>query len=804
MPELVAYSPSDLAEDDKQEQRRTEWQEIQDRAEPVVRRLSELAKQQAALRKPVEKRWLQDLRQYWGQYDPDVQGALDNDNERSRLFINITRTKTNAWSARLGDMLFPNDEKNWGIDPTPVPEMTREAREATAMAEEMEAKAEEGVDEHNAMVDAGQVPEGQSTQAIATAQESAGKAKLIRQAADAFQRKIEEARKRCSAMERQIDDALTESRFPATCRDAIDDMCRIGIGVVKGPVVASRPMSRWIVDDETGDAKLEEGDSTNPTYRRVNYWHFFPDMSAADISEAEFTFERHLPNRKALRKMARDMGFIPETVRRLLDPKRSELGQASTDDDLNYLQELRSIEIQSGEADTTLGPLTDRYVVWEYRGTLECEDIAKMLRLAGRSEEADRFEKDADPLKDHLATVFFCEGMLLKIEEDYLLDSGESLYSVAPFEKTEASILGSVGVPRLMRDEQAMINSAVRMVMDNGALAAAPQVVIDQQAIEPVDGTWKLTSRKLWRRIKSSVGTNPENKPFETFDIPLNQAQLAQIVEMAMRFIDEAVAMPIIAQGEQGAHVTQTAQGMTMLFNSANVVFRRVVKNYDDDMIGLIRRSYDFFMQFSNRPEIKGDMKVEARGTSVLLVREVQSQVLMQIIREWSTHPILGVGFRAYHAMRMVLQAMSINPDDLLVSEEDFLAKLKQMAEGSGEETPDAIRAKASVETATIDAESRREQGQVTLQVADIHRQTEFAKLAQNREISLTQIEAMFRTKEVDAHVKLGTKRMETDSKERSLAAEIAIERENKREAEARGLEPTGSGGAVSMGAKAE
>lgn len=73
-------------------------------------------------------------------------------------------------------------------------------------------------------------------------------------------------------------------------------------------------------------------------------------------------------------------------------------------------------------------------------------------------------------------------------------------------------------------------------------------------------------------------------------------------------------------------------------------------------------------------------------------------------------------------------------------------------------------------------------------------------QLAQNREISLEQVAAMFRTKQLDAAVRLAATKEQSDSRERALAAEVAIERQNAREARAQGLQPTGSGGAISMG----
>jgi hypothetical protein len=99
---------------------------------------------------------------------------------------------------------------------------------------------------------------------------------------------------------------------------------------------------------------------------------------------------------------------------------------------------------------------------------------------------------------------------------------------------------------------------------------------------------------------------------------------------MARQLADEETNLPLIAQGESSANTTKTSSGMAMLMNSSNIVLRKAVKNWDDDITGpLIRRFYDWNMQFSDRPEIKGDFAIEARGSGALLVREKQQENLM-------------------------------------------------------------------------------------------------------------------------------------------------------------------------------
>lgn len=779
----------------------SERKEMQEAAQPLLKELQSLASEAVQRRKLTEERWLDDLRQFHGNYDGKTSAILQSDEHRSKIFLNITRPKTNAWAARLGDMLFPNDERNWGIDPTPVPELTEDAQAAVKEAEAMDERAETAIGEHNSAVDAGEEPDPIHAQ---IAGQAAASAKRLRDHYDQSQKVLEEARKRAAAMEREIDDQLTEARYPAMCRDVIMDAVKLGSGIFKGPVITSSGRKRWVQAGAQGQQAstfaLEAGNDNVPTFRRVDPWHFFPDPDAAEVHEASYIFERHLPNKKKLRELTRTLGFDKDAVKKLLEegPDQNNTGGSS---DLNFLTELRGLE-NDGDTGDTGQAAKGRYLIWEYYGTLENESVARMLRALGRYDDADRVD-DEDPFDARMIRCFFCGNRLLKLEEDYLLDRGDFIYSVFPFEKAEASILGAVGVPHLIRHEQDMLNSAVRMMMDNAGLSVGPQVVIDKTQVEPEDGNWKLMPRKVWQWVKNATGR--KEAPFQTFNIPINQEQLAAIIQLALRFVDEAVSMPLIAQGEQGAHVTKTAGGMSMLFNSANVVFRRVVKNWDDDITEpTIRRAYDFNMQFSEKDAIKGDMTIEARGTSVLLVREMQAEQMLAIVEKFSTHPILGVALKAYEAMRLVLQAMNINPADVLLEKEEYLDKLGQMAESEGEESasPEEVRAQTQLEVARMDNDAKLRVSDNDMLIAQMRMRGEMMQLAQNREIKLEEIQAMFKTKELDAQVKIAAENTKAASAERKLAAEIGVERENAREARQAGMQPTGSGGTISMGAE--
>ena len=256
--------------------------------------------------------------------------------------------------------------------------------------------------------------------------------------------------------------------------------------------------------------------------------------------------------------------------------------------------------------------------------------------------------------------------------------------------------------------------------------------------------------------------STPQNPPFQVFNIPNNQQQLAGIIEIAKEFADEETSMPLIAQGEQGA-ATQTLGGMSMLFNSANVVFRRVVKSFDDQLTTpTLRRAYDWNMQHNPREDIKGDMQVNARGTSVLLVREIQSQNLLNIMQNWTVHPVIGAYVKVRDGLVKTLQTMMIDPSDLLFDQATAEKRQQQAAEAQAQQGGGTDPAELRLQVAQIDAETRKE-------VAGIQREIELMKLASMHNLTVEQLKTQLQLKDMDLQRAYGWK-----SKSRSSARRLS------------------------------
>jgi hypothetical protein len=431
----------------------------------------------------------------------------------------------------------------------------------------------------------------------------------------------------------------------------------------------------------------------------------------------------------------------------------------------SYIHRVRTL---TGE---TAGSTRELFQVWKFSGSIGADELMDISIMTGDETMAKK-AANADPLDEINVVIWFCQDYLLKLEP-HPLDSGESLYSVFCLEKDEASIWG-YGVPRMVRDPQAAMNAAWRMLMDNGGLATGDQVIIDDSRVKPLPGEGtRMTPRKVWRYAdESGMGNGDVRTAMSTFAIASHLDDLVGVIELCYRQFDDATALPMPAQGQ----VDETAPSPTpvgtevLRANAANTVFRRFIKNWDDDItVPTIRRLYDHNMQFNeDRPEIKGDFDVKPRGASVLLVREMQSTNLMALALSVGASPTFAIYQKNVEVLREMYRSLLLNHEQFVLDDESAAqaeqqqAAMMAQAEGGAATDPE----KYEVERERISAQSAVAEMENTtrLQVAQLNHETQLMMTAEKLNMSRDQLAAM-----------MATKQMEINSNERKTAAELAI-----------------------------
>ena len=445
-------------------------------------RLQSKANDQVQRRYSIDERWLDDLRQFNGQYDK-VTAATLAASGGSKLFVNITRNKVNAAEARLIDILFPTDDRNWGIQPTPVPYLSKIAKDEDPVQNEDGSPfvTDEGV----------QVEKRDIAQGV-----------------------LEEARERSNGMQDEIEDQLNETNYNSVNRDMVHDAVLYGTGVLKGPVILGKTRQKWseVVDDQGQVAQvIEMVEDLKPGAERVDPWDFFPDMQARSIDDAEFIFQRHYMSKKALRDLADKPGFLRTQIAEVLKQ------DADNSHTATHLQEMQSMAGISSMDNR-------RFEVWEYHGPVDKNDLI----AAGVEVDED------DVFTDYNGVVWFSENRVIKAVINPA-DTGEMPYCVFNWEGDDTTIFG-VGIPFLMRSSQKVLNATWRMLMDNAGLSVGPQTVINSQVVRPADGNWRLTPHKVWELTDKNGSVN---NVFGSFEINSHMTELIALFQYARQIADE-------------------------------------------------------------------------------------------------------------------------------------------------------------------------------------------------------------------------------------------------------------------------
>lgn len=579
---------------------------------------------------------------------------------RSTLFVGITRQKTNAAEARLADILLPTDDRNWGIQPTPDPEGAR------------------------AMVDDGQLVDPSTGQPVlvddegnVTTDPELGKPIRKKDVAIASQRVAATA---AAAMQKEIDDQLVECDYNSEIRKVIHDSAGMGTGVICGPLVVKRTRKAWRerIDPATG-AKVHElqiVEELKPASVRKDPRFVWEDPACGDdVQNGAGVFELEKLTEKKVRMLARQPGYMREQLAKVLEegPKRC----------------VALFELERRDADKDGATKDKLFSHWIYWGELKREDLV----LAG-----------VEVPEDELEVVSGCVEMINDtVVRAYLnpLEDGALPYDFFPWEKVQGKVRG-VGVPRLMKAQQSATNAAWRQMMDNAGITSGPQIVVKRTAVTPADGQWTLSPRKFWWLNDDAAAVQ---NVFSAVEFNSHQADLAAILELAEKLTDQETGTPMMAQGQQGT-APETVGGMQLLMNNSNVVTRRMVKQFDDYITRKhIRRYYDYNMAYSDKEEIKGDFQVDARGSTALIVRDIQNQAYTNLMAAAGS-PMYAPYVDPQKLFEKVLRARHIDPRDIMFGPDRIEENLKNQ---QGQVDP-------RVQAAQINAEARLKQADAVAQ----------------------------------------------------------------------------------------
>lgn len=548
-------------------------------------RLKNQFSQNKAYRRPKELEWLESLRQYKGLYDPDVK----IDPNASKVYPKITRSKVNIVLSRLHEMLFPEIDKNWEIEPTPEPRISKEIVTQIAMALVRQ--------------------DPQTGEPVIPSIED------LQLAIKKF------AKETCAKMSSVIDDQLTEMDYSEETKKVLRSGLMYGTGIMKGPMVGKRTKRRW-QPTATGDYEEHVDEEDVPDLQAVRIWDWYPDMSVTEHEKGMGDFERHIMNKHDLRQLMKRPDFYPEMIKIFLEERP----------DGNYVPcnwevDLQVIEIEAGtgtvgSTTTTTGSNDDasrstnrqlgkKYEVLEFWGYVDGHDL-----------EACGLDIP-DVGLEYAANIWLLGDKPIKA---LLYPTALDQYKVFYYEKDETSIFGE-GLARIMRHSQISIAAAARMVLDNGAVCSGPIVEINWSLMMPGQDLNAIYPRMII--FREGKGVDAQYAAVREINLDCHVEELLKIIDAFKQFGDEETTLPTWMIGQMVNN--ETAQATSGRMATITISIKDVVKNFDTFTEHIIRDIYAWNMEFNPRPDIKGDYNVRARGVSSLVMKEVRMQALTQL-----------------------------------------------------------------------------------------------------------------------------------------------------------------------------
>ena len=620
-----------------------------------------------------ENRWITAYHNFRGIYPKNVRFR---ENEKSRVFIKVTKTKVLAAFGQLVDVIFGTGKFPIGVSPTLLPEGSSEymhlSSDQNPGIETAEAPQPPQQEEKETNpFEIGYKGDGRVLKPGATLNSGKGIFEDFESAEElTFEEgpspipemlEISPAKEAARNMEKLIHDQIDESNGATELRNAMFEATLFGTGIVKGPFNFNKTLHRWT--DKDGERAYDPLFVRVPRIEFVSVWDFFPDPNATSIDECEYIVHRHKLNKSQLRALRKMPYFNEDAIRdcMMLGP--------------NYVEKDYEYELKDDQRMSDMG--SSRFEVLEYWGLMDV-DYAKEIGM--------EMPEEVDTLDEIQINAWICNGLVLRAVVNPFTPY-RIPYNAFPYERNPYSFFG-VGVAENMNDSQQIMNGHARMAIDNLALSGSLVFDVDETML--VGGqSMELYPGKVFRRQSGMPGQAIHGLKF-----PNTSQENMMMFDKFRQLADEQTGIPSYSHGQTGVQsMTRTASGMSMLLGAASLNIKTVVKNLDDFLLKPLGKAYfQWNMQFfEGKLQTEGDLEVKALGTNSLMQKEVRSQRLTMFLQT-AQNPAVAPFVKMSKLISELAYSLDLDPDEILNDPEEaalaaqIIGMQNNAGQGSGEQ----------------------------------------------------------------------------------------------------------------------
>lgn len=542
------------------------------------------------------------------------------------IYMMVAASKMRQVEALLRDVLMGTGaDKPWTIGPTPAPQLPPAEVQKIVLILQQEIEA---------VIAAGVLP---------TQDEVRQRLRLYREQLDA--RLKEEARVRCERMETKMEDQLIEGGFLRALDHFITDLATFKTAFLKGPVVRNKPQMKWGPD---GELAVEQ--TLTLEWERVDPFNIYPAPWARHIGEGPL-IERHKLTREDLTQMIGVEGYSEASIRQVLD-------QYGNEGFHEWLSADTQRAAAEGKSQTSLAVNNELIDALQFWGSAS----GKMLLDWGMTPK-----QVPDPAKEYQVEAWLVGKHVIKavLNADPL---ARRPYYAFSFQPVPGSVWGNSPYD-LLHDCQDMCNAAARSLAANLGISSGPQVAILSNRIPAGEDVTEMYPWKIWQFESDPMGSTAA--PITFFQPNSNAAELMNVYDRFSQLADEYTGIPRYMAGfnEGSGGAGRTASGMSMMIGNASKIIKQVTAGIDYNIMSpLLDRLYYYNMRYSDDPDLKGDVKIVARGAMSLAVKEA-AQVRRNEFLQATANPIdmqiIGLEGRA-EVLRSAAKALDMNTDKVV------------------------------------------------------------------------------------------------------------------------------------------
>lgn len=623
----------------------------------------------------IAQRLIDALRTYKGMYDPTKLAEIKKFGG-SEVYARITSTKCRGATALLRDV-YLGAERPWDIDPTPVPTVPDNIYQAIDELVNVEVSSLQA---------AGQPVDQQMI---------ADRVKMLRKAAEkAAKQQAEEETNRAAE---QVDDMLVEGGFYDAFAEFLIDLPIFPFACIKGPAVRREPQLKWV----NGQAQMEQ--VPKMFWYRVSPFDLYWSPGAANVHQAEF-IERIRLTRADLLAVRGLPGYNDAAIDEVLARYHS---QGFRDWwDVTDAERAR-LENREEWARTNVGLIDTA----EYHGSVS----GQTLREWGMPEE-----EVPDPLQEYRVQAWMIDRFVIKVQMNPS-PRQRAPYYISNFEKIPGTMAG-YGLADLLDDIQAVGNASIRSLVNNLSIASGPQVVINDQVLQPGE-TDDMYPWKRWH-VNFDPMITGTSKPIDFFQPNSNTQELMAVYEKFSLMADEVSAIPRYMTGnERVGGAGRTASGLAMLMGNAAKTLQNVAASIDRDIMRpLLEALYDMIM-LTMPGMFRGDESVVVKGVNYAVKREqdrMRQLEFLQLTGNPIDMQIVGMEGRA-NVIRSVASNLGLDHEKVVPDDEELRAQqqamqqqaMQQQAQGTGQ-GPNGNQPKPQNERAGPEAAREQVEGQMS------------------------------------------------------------------------------------------